>query len=187
MPKFVSFIIAGTPGAGKTTVLAGAKLDEKGAKLINMGSEMLRHSKLQDRDKLRRLDAREQKRLRAKVINSLAKEKGLFVIDTHLSIKQGNIYLPGFSRDELHKLNVKSIIYIDANAKEILKRRLKDKSRSREQESEEEIEEQKSINLAMLSVAATELNIPVYIFNNKEGKAKEISKDIEKLFEEAVL
>jgi len=182
-----TFIVAGTPGAGKTTVLSKVRFEKIGKIThVNMGNEMLKHASIGDRDMLRYLSTEKQKELRAKAIEELSRNKGVLVIDTHLSVKHGSTYLPGFSTKELKKLNVKGIFYIDADAKEIMKRRKKDKSRKREMESEDEINMQREVNLALLAVAATELNIPIYMLRNIEGKADEVAEEMKNLLKGAV-
>ncbi|MFP3279025.1 MAG: AAA family ATPase [Candidatus Micrarchaeota archaeon] len=184
MEKIRSFIIAGTPGAGKSTLLSKVKL--KNAKLVNMGSEILKYAKSSDRDKLRYLSFEEQKELRARAIRGLIRKGGNVIIDTHLTVEQNGRFLPGFSISELKKLNTKALIYIDASAKEIIARREKDKSRKRENESEEEINTQRSLNIAFMASAASELNIPILIFRNSEGMADEVAGELEKALNELI-
>ncbi|MGC8888468.1 MAG: AAA family ATPase [Candidatus Micrarchaeia archaeon] len=172
-----SFIVAGTPGAGKTTVLSKVKM--RNIKIVNFGDEMLKHANVQDRDKMRYLPAEKQNEISRKVVDALSRRKGTLVIDTHLSIKQGPMYLPGFSLKELKKLNVKGLLYIDADSKEIIKRREKDKTRKREVEDEAELNMQRSINLAIMASASAELDIPIYIFKNREGRADDVAKEVE--------
>jgi len=182
--KIKSFIIAGTPGAGKTTLLSKVKL--KNAKLVNMGSEMLKYTGLSDRDKLRYLSFDEQKELREKAIRGLIRKGGNIIIDTHLSVEQNGRFLPGFSINELNELNTKAFIYIDASAKEIIARRKKDKSRKRENESEEEINMHRSLNISFMASAASELNIPILIFRNSEGMADEVAGELERSLNELI-
>ncbi|MGC8710211.1 MAG: AAA family ATPase [Candidatus Micrarchaeia archaeon] len=177
----ITLVVVGTPGAGKTTVLSKLKL-AKDIEVIGMGTEMLKFAKgILNRDKLRYLSIEEQKNLRKKVINSISRKRGIVILDTHLSIKNGNQYLPGFSISELKTLNVKGILYIDASPSEILKRRANDKTREREQDSQEEIIEQKDVNLGIISASAIALNIPFYIFQNSKGKSSEVADEIAKV------
>ena len=182
MEKIRTLIIAGTPGAGKSTLLSKVKL--KKAKLVNMGSEMLKYAKLSDRDKLRYLSFDEQKKLRARAIENIRKKGGNVIIDTHLSVEQNGRFLPGFSINELKELNTKAFIYIDASAKEIMARRKKDKSRKREDESEEEINMHRSLNIAFMASAASELNIPILIFRNSDGMVDEVAGELERSLNE---
>ena len=184
MEKIRTLIIAGTPGAGKSTLLSKVKL--KKAKLVNMGSEMLKYTKLSDRDKLRYLSFDEQKKLRARAIENIRKKGGNIIIDTHLSVEHNGRFLPGFSINELKELNTKALIYIDASAKEIIARRKKDKSRKRENESEEEINMHRSLNISFMASAASELNIPILIFRNSEGMADEVAGELERSLNELI-
>jgi len=172
MPKII--LVIGTPGAGKTSIMEGITHGEhsKIYKIVNMGTEMLKEikNKQMKRDRIRKeLSASEILRIRSKVLNGINKMHGNIVIDTHASVKTGNKIIPGFSFAELASLNkVIGIIYVDAEAKDISARRLKDKSREREMESIAEIKMHQSINLSFAVAYLASLNVPMYIVKNQQ-------------------
>src|SRR5271157_3072515 len=122
------FLVLGTPGAGKTAVLRGVRE----AELFSVGTEMLgEYSKefgVNDRDQMRRMmipRPADAERIRYAVLKRAVAKGGTVAIDTHAIIKSGNGYIPGFSPEDLTLLKgqIKAIIYIDANTKELIERR----------------------------------------------------------------
>ncbi len=181
MPKKI--LMTGTPGAGKSTVLALYNKRNKSIGIINLGTAMLKVAQeekkgIKDRDRLRYMHDNDIIEIREKALSKIMKEGRNSIIDTHSSVKQGRRYVPGFSMKELGKMEVDAIIYIDASSDEIIRRRMADSSRKREVEGPSEIDEQRSINLAIISTIALHLNIPMYILYNRDGTSKEVSEEV---------
>ena len=132
-------LVTGTAGAGKSTILANVSKDEKKVKVINLGTEMLNIAKekfkVKDRDEVRLLDDKTTIQLRNDIMQKIIDSKSDAIIDTHASVKQGRRYRPGFSIDELQKIRISAIIYIDATSEEILERSKNDGSRQRAYET----------------------------------------------------
>jgi adenylate kinase len=165
------FLILGTPGAGKSTVLKGIQ----GVEICNIGTELLeayqKESRVIERDKLKAMEITgyaDVMRLRKGVFERLVKRSGTILIDTHPSVKSGNAYVPGLSADDLKVLKdqIKAIIYIDAETKDIMKRRAKDNARNREQDSIDLLNQHKEINLAFTTDYAIYLGAPLFIIMN---------------------
>jgi len=180
-----TIVVAGTPGAGKSTVLSKVSIPK--VKIVNLGDLMLKYTKLSDRDSLRSLPIKEQIKTRYKAINDLSKKSGIFVVDTHLTVKKNAQYLPGFSTNELKKLGLLGIIYIDAKSEDIIRRRQKDKTRKREQESEDEISMQRLANLSIMAAISTELNVPFFIVSNNEGELEKAAEEASHIIKELIL
>ena len=185
MPKV---IITGTPGSGKSTIIA--KLSSA-YKIINIGTEMMKYinDKSITRDQIRsKLTYQEIEEARKKVCETVSKTKGPLIVDTHTSIKSGKKFIPGFSAQDFGLLkNIKAIIYIDALPVDILLRRIGDRTRAREDETAEEIEEHRTVNISLASYYAVQLGSPLYIIKNKQERLDECRKEVERAISEALL
>ncbi|MCD6331212.1 MAG: adenylate kinase, partial [Thermoplasmata archaeon] len=141
-------IIAGIPGAGKTTVL-NEVIKKTGIEVINYGDVMFGMAKkegIKDRDEMRKLPYEKQRELQRKAAEEIAKKDNI-IIDTHCTIKTPYGYLPGLPHDVLQILKPERIILIEADVEEILQRRKKDEEiRQRDKESKEEMEEHQLMN-----------------------------------------
>jgi adenylate kinase len=189
-------ILAGTPGAGKTSILNEIKnTSGKKYKIVGIGTEMLniankgngKGMKVADRDMIRSLDSDEIAKLRFRACSSINKMTGNIVLDTHASIKKGNRYVLGFFIDELKKFkNLKALVYIDSRAHDIIFRRAKDLGRKREVESIEELDTQREINIGLISAYAAHMHIPIYIIRNEQdhldAAVKETHKALNNIF-----
>ncbi len=183
-------LVTGTPGAGKSTILEGL-IKKKSINLINLGNVMLNIAKekhgIQNREDLGRMDEEQIRQNREDAFAEIIAKKKDSIIDTHLTIKYGRRYVPGVTIEELQKIRIKAIVYIDATAKEIWNRRHNDPSKADRRniaDTEAEIDEQKAVNLAILSSCAIYLSIPIYIIYNSDRKAAEAELELEKIVKE---
>jgi adenylate kinase len=179
-------IVTGTPGSGKSTVLA--KLS--GIEIVTFSSELLKllaERGITDRDQVRRVPYPVTVEIRRKAIEKLNSMNGDMLIDTHASVKKGIRYIPGFSTADLGVMeDVKGIIYIDAHANDILLRRILDKTRKRDADSEEEIKEQRRINAALVASYALYLDVPMYIIMNRQDMIEKAVEDTKKAINDAL-
>jgi adenylate kinase len=182
------FLVLGTPGAGKTSVLRGVE----GVELFSVGTEMLGEYEKEfgavDRDQMRRMMIpryADAARIRNAVLRRVVAKTGTVAIDTHASIKAGNSYLPGFSHEDLKLLKdqIKAIIYIDAETKDLIERREKDKTRIREQDTEADLDQHREINIGLIATYSLYLGTPIFIIKNGSNLAetqKAVSEVIKK-------
>ncbi len=183
-------LVAGSPGAGKTTVLkeVGASFNSK---IINMGSMMLQVAQklgyATDRDKLRFLDLKKFNEVRNKALDEIEKMDGNIIIDTHASVGENGRYLPGFPVSFLDHLgHVRGLVYIDATTRDIMSHRSADASRKREHDDEPTIDAQRLINISMLSFASAYLNVPFYVVINRHGDMQKTVEEIKGRIREVV-
>ncbi|RLF48110.1 MAG: adenylate kinase [Thermoplasmata archaeon] len=178
-------IIAGIPGAGKTTVLNEA-LKIKKMEVVNYGDvmfEMAKQEGIEDRDEMRKLPYEKQRELQLKAAKKIA-EKDDVIIDTHCTIKTPYGYLPGLPYDVLQILQPKRIILIEAEPEEIEARRKKDEGiRKRDEESREGIELHQMMNRIAAMSYAVITNATVKIVKNRQGKIEEAAREIAKALE----
>ncbi len=184
-------LVTGTAGAGKSTILAELpKLGGDKLKVINLGTEMLEIARekfnMTDRDQLRVIDDKTTIAIRNGIMQKIIDSKEDALIDTHASVKQGRRYRPGFSIDELQKIRISAIIYIDATSEEILQRSLSDHSRKRAYDTITEIDEWRSVNISIISTFAVYLNIPIYIIYNQDGALLKAVEEVHRITKEIV-
>ncbi len=189
MTKLILFV--GTPGAGKSTLLKAISEHHPGIRTVNLGDEILKIAKermgVTDREQLGKLSQEDTAIQREMAFQNIIAGKTDAIIDTHLTVKYGRRYLPGVTIKELESIRIKAIIYIDATAAEIWKRRHADASKADRRninDSVMEIDEQRNVNLAILSSCAIYLSIPIYIVYNEEGKPEAASAEIDKIIKE---
>ncbi|KAA0013946.1 MAG: adenylate kinase [Thermoplasmata archaeon] len=177
-------IVAGIPGAGKTTVLNEVK-ERREIGIINYGDVMLELAKKKNlvgnRDELRKLPYEKQIELQEEAARKIAEKKDV-IIDTHCTIKTPYGYMPGLPYNVLSILKPKSIVLIEADAEDILKRRKKDEGiRQRDDEAIKEIEMHQYFN-RMASIAyASFVGATVKVIKNEEGKAYKAAEEIIKV------
>lgn len=176
MPNKV-VIVAGSPGAGKTTLIKGLA-SSPDIKIVNMGSLMLEIAKrdnlADDRDRMRLLPNDRISALRDRAFAEVAAMKGHIVVDTHATVEANGRYVPGLPVEQISRIKaLRAIIYIDSLTEDILERRRHDKSRKRESEDRIRIDDQRQINMSILAVISSHLNIPLYIIFNRQNRLDE--------------
>jgi adenylate kinase len=179
-------IVLGTPGAGKSTVLAKAT-EGFGCKEINYGDLMfdiaLKEKFVKNRDELRKLPLEKQKRLQADVAKALEKMEGRIILNTHAIISTDGGYMPGLSETLLRNANIRQLILITAPPKDVIRRRKEDKTRTRDQETEGQIKELIEINKAYLFAYSAISGAPAAVVENADGKLEEAVAKVRKLLE----
>lgn len=167
-------IVMGIPGAGKTTVLTAALKAASGWRVVNWGDRMVEIAKsqglVQSRDEMRKLPVERQAKIQEDVADSLAKEEGKWILDTHCSINTPNGYLPGLPFRLLGKLKVDHLVLIESPVENILRRRTADESRQRDAQPRALLEEQLLVNKALICSYAAFSGAPVLFVVNEDGK-----------------
>jgi adenylate kinase len=180
MKKGRVILLCGSPGVGKTAVADA--LAKKGHTSVTIGTLMkeLAVSKgyVKNRDEIRYLPKETTTKLRKAAIRRISEMRGTVIVDTHVSVANGNRYTSGMPYDTVSMLNsVSGIIFMDATNRELMLRRKKDKDRTREEEDERRMDNQRAINLGVVSYYFTYLNIPLYIIHNRQGHISETVKN----------
>ncbi|AAT43249.1 adenylate kinase [Picrophilus oshimae] len=141
-------VIAGVAGVGKSTVLDIVS-SRSGYTVKNFGSVMLdlaiSSNLVKDRDEIRKLPVERQIELQRSASQKLGTMDNI-IIDTHMSIKSPGGYLPGLPEWVLRELNVSSYFLIEADPKEIKKRREEDPTRHRDDDTIDDIYEHQMVN-----------------------------------------
>jgi adenylate kinase len=173
-----TIILAGIPGAGKTTVIEKAK-EKISLGIVNYGDLMFETAKsrgVTHRDELRKLPLDLQKAIQIEAAEKIVK-MGKIVVDTHCTIKTPEGFLPGLPIWVLEKLKPISIILVEAYPQEIARRRSKDLTREREKANLKEIEEHQLMNRisAMTYAALTGATVKI-ISNHDDSLMKCVDK-----------
>lgn len=183
-------IVTGIPGTGKTTVCNFVEKFAKNAgvevNVINYGTVMMaiveKHGKTMERDAMRKDSLENQRKLQKEVAEAVTEKirqlKGLTIIDTHMSIKTPEGYLPGLPSRNLQLLEPEMLVLVEAQPREISSRRMKDASRKRDTAMEDMVKEELLFSRLMAGACAVLTSAPVKIVINAEGKQEEAAKEI---------
>jgi adenylate kinase len=190
-------IVTGIPGTGKTTVCSCveklAKIAGVEVNVINYGTVMMgllhRNGKGMRRDEMRQDNVGTQRKLQKEVANAIVEKvrqlNGLAIIDTHMSIKTPAGYLPGLPSHNLIVLRPEMLVLVEAEPREISRRRMKDATRKRDAAAEEAVREELLFSRLMAGASAVLAGAPVKIVINAEGKQEEAAREILKALEVA--
>ncbi len=170
-------IVTGTAGAGKTTLVERIR-GYKRTKVVNFGSIMEEIAKKKgyatSRDKVRYMSRKRQREVQRMAFKKVSGIGGNVVIDTHAAIKAGSMYFPGSPFMFLDALKgVVGFVHIDADTRDIMKRRSADRSRVREKEDAHQIDNDRIVEISIISAYSSKLNIPMYIIDNRQNRADE--------------
>lgn len=180
-----TIIVTGIPGTGKTTVcnvvVKLAKNAGLEADVINYGTIMVevlqKYEKEMERDDMRKTDINFQCELQREtagaVLEKVSRLSGITIIDTHMSIKTLEGYLPGLPYHVLQLLKPEMFVLVEAQPNEISSRRMKDTTRKRDEAVEEAIKEELLFSRLMAGACAVLTGSPVKIVINAEGKQEE--------------
>lgn len=178
------YVVVGTPGSGKTTVINEFVKKHSEFNVYNYGTLMFEKARelfgISHRDEMRKLDIEKQKEIQYKVAEFLKGMGRRTILDTHASIKTPKGYYPGLPFSILEILDVDGFVFITAKAEEILERRMKDKSRIRDIESLDEIELHNRVNLAFLASYSFFKSVPLKIIFNNNGELDKAVEELEK-------
>jgi adenylate kinase len=184
-------IIGGIPGVGKTSVisLAVKSLKEKGqnAKVVVFGTEMFEEAKrtagVKNRDELRKLSLKDQRRLQDTTAKRIAELRdNIVIVDTHIFVRTGGgNYYPGLPMRLLDIIKPTSFIMIIADAIEIVNRRKNDTSRARDAISTQQIQYEIDISKLMVATCSILTGAPFIIIANNDNKMDDAVSSVARL------
>ena len=173
-------IIGGIPGVGKTSVISSAvkSLNEKGqnAKVVVFGTEMFEEAKtavgIKNRDELRKLSVKDQRRLQDMTARRIAEmQDSIVIVDTHIFVRTGEgYYYPGLPMRLLEIIKPTSFVIIVADAAEIVNRRKRDTTRARDDVSTEQVQYEIDISKLMVATCSVLTGAPFIIIANNDNK-----------------
>jgi len=168
-------IFMGVPGAGKTTILNSALEQKKEWRTINWGDRMVELAKasglVEHRDEMRKLPRDKMTGLQEKTAESLAKEEGKWILDTHCSVNTPKGYLPGLPFNLLGKFKgVEKVVLVDAPVDHIMRRRKDDTSRVRDDEGRKSLEEHIFVNKSLACTYAAFTGANIVFIENADNK-----------------
>lgn len=179
-------VVVGIPGVGKTTLINKIveliKNNDKSVKVTNYGTimfEVAKENGIHDRDELRKLPIKEQKKLQRIAAEKLSKTEGdVVIIDTHAFIRTPEGFNPGLPYHVLQIIEPSHFILVTAKTEEIYNRRMKDETRNRDKVSIETIKKELDIQSAMMSACSVLSGSPLKPVLNSEGKLDEAANQI---------
>jgi adenylate kinase len=177
-------IIAGVPGAGKSSVLKVAHERRSDLfELVSFGSEMLKLCQnkglVENRDQMRNLAHPLQKKLQIETAKIISSMDGNILLDTHCTIKTPAGYISGLTDEMLDILKPAAFILVDAHEVEIRGRRKSDKTRpERTIEAFADIREHQVINRAFATSFAQKCEALLKIVQNNTGEFEQTVEEI---------
>ncbi|MFG1449210.1 MAG: adenylate kinase [Thermoplasmataceae archaeon] len=173
-------VVSGIPGVGKSTVLEMLK-KKTDYEIINFGTLMYEMARdiglVKSRDELRKLPIDTQINLQKKASAAIGKMENV-VIDTHMTIKTPDGYMPGLPEWVIRELKCSAYFVIEADPESILKRRTSDGTRSRDSEMLDDIIEHQSINRSFVASCSIYTGATVSLIKNEDGKAELAAQNI---------
>ncbi|MDO8869968.1 MAG: adenylate kinase [Methanobacteriaceae archaeon] len=176
-------VIAGIPGSGSTTVLDHA-LENLDYINVNYGDAMLQIAQekgiVEDRDELRLLSSDVQKEIQKSAAKSIKERSKLnnIIVDTHCTIKTPAGFLPGLPKWVLEELQPDIFVLIEADADEILLRRISDTTRTRDMEMLKDINLHQEMNRSVSMAYAALTGATVKIIENHNDQLDNSVADI---------
>ena len=194
---FVTVIVTGVPGVGKTTVLGKVRemLEADGIKYlaVNFGdymfSEANRAGWVQHRDEMRHLPLLKQlelQKMAARAIRLDAEKQlgseGVLLVDTHAVIKTATGYWPGLPEAVVKEIRPDSIVLLEAPPQVIFERQRRDVTRKRSDiGGVEAIKELLEVARMAAMASAVLVSASIYPVENVEGRPEEAASKIVEL------
>ncbi|GGM72099.1 adenylate kinase [Thermogymnomonas acidicola] len=173
-------VIAGVAGVGKSTVLEIVAKRSK-YEIVNFGTLMFEMAKdiglVSNRDEIRKLPVDTQINLQKKASSAIGRMDDV-IVDTHMSIKSKNGYLPGLPEWVLRELKIASYFLIEADPVLIKRRREMDPTRSRDDDTVEEIRTHQEVNRYFAVAYSIYTGATVNFIENPEGKPNIAAENI---------
>lgn len=184
-------IIGGIPGVGKTSIISSAvesiRKNGQNARVVVFGTEMFEEAKrsagIKNRDELRKLAVKDQRRLQDMTARRIAQmQDSIVIVDTHIFVRTGEgYYYPGLPLHLLEIIKPSSFIMIVADASEILSRRKKDTTRIRDDISTEQVQYEIDTSKLMVATCSILTGAPFIIVANNDKKMDEAVSNVAKV------
>jgi adenylate kinase len=181
------YIVTGTPGVGKTTILTEA-LKGKTLKVVVFGDIMFEIARemglVSNKDEMRsKIKIDSYRQIQEKAADRIAGMQGDIVVDTHAAIKRIDGYYPGLPEWVLKRLNPRAIAVIEARPSEIELRRKDDPTRMRADfGGTEQVIEYQNMNRAFVAAYSALSGCLVKIIVNEQGKILEAAQKLKEVF-----
>lgn len=177
-------VVTGVPGVGKTTVLNEALKLLPSAQTAVFGDVMFQIAKdlklVSRKDEMRtRIGPEKYREIQKQAAERIAAMKGNVIVDTHCSIKTPLGYIAGLPEWVLRALSPRTIVLIEAEPKDIEKRRKTDVTRQRADfGGGEEALEHQAINRAYAAAYSVLTGASVAVIVNRQGKAADAARQL---------
>jgi adenylate kinase len=164
------------------------RIVKKPIKIMNYGTVMLELAEekglILHRDEIRKQGLalqRDLQREAAERLANIAKNVAVLIVDTHMFIKTREGYWSGLPNYVLNELKPDVLVLIEADPREIIERRTRDKTRIREKAFVDEVRAELALARAFASSCSVLTGAPVKIVMNRTGKQREAASEIAKV------
>ncbi|MEM4450333.1 MAG: AAA family ATPase, partial [Nitrososphaerota archaeon] len=123
----VRVIVLAVPGAGKTTIFKKLSELKPNVKILNFGDLMFKEASsrfgIKSRDEMRsKIPFDSYRELQDLAAESISREEGTLIVDTHAAIKTPYGYYPGLPFSVVTKMKPHSIIFLEYRPEDIAAR-----------------------------------------------------------------
>jgi adenylate kinase len=168
-------VVSGVPGVGVSRVCELARKELDGVSLANVGDVMLETAMERglttDRDELATLPVHEQRSLRRRAAEELARRAadGSLLVSTHLIVRTSSGFVPGLDHTTLSELRPARFVVVDAEPAAIADRRSDSRHRHYGAEAIPRIDFQRQLQTAAAASYAIDTGAPVEYVHNEES------------------
>ena len=184
-------IIVGVSGVGKSSILSKIedRNDSPDFSLVNYGDMIMDiytdMNPTASRDDLTDMPPSMYDKIQNRVPRRIDRQKeDLVIIDTHTSLDTPVGYRPGLPKDTTEVLNPDNITLITAGAREVLNRRVSDKSRDRDVDGVDKIREELEMERLMAATNSVVSGAPLRIIQNDDGCLDKASREYYEVLKE---
>lgn len=183
-------VVSGVPGVGKTTVVTAALRmvqDRINISLVTYGTIMFeiaqRKGLVENRDELRMLPIKVQREIQKLAGERIAamSESQVVVVDTHTLIQTADGFLIGLPKWVAEALQPASIVLVEADPKNIARRRVRDDTRTRDEQLVEKIVAHQLLCRSAAVAVGTLTGATVKVIRNIEGKSEKAATEFAEL------
>ena len=166
------YVVCGQSGVGKSTVITRATEGMEDLVTVNFGQMILELAQERDLvkegDEITLLRPRCLSELQIQATEKIKNLSGRVILDMHLTVRTPSGFIAGMPKRVMNMLEPGRIILFEADAYEILKRRMVGKEMKNVDESLKDIQEHSDFDRAAAISIAIDIGTPVMILRNDD-------------------
>jgi adenylate kinase len=166
------YVVCGQSGVGKSTVIQKAAEGMEDLTVVNFGEQILKLALdggfVKEGEEVTLLRPECLSELQVRATERVKNLKGRVILDMHLTVRTPSGFIAGMPKRVMDVLEPRRIILLEADAYEILKRRMVGKDRKNVDESLKDIQEHSDFDRAAAISIAMDIGTPIMILKNDD-------------------